>query len=892
MVLPGNCWTAFRSSIVYVPRGEAPESVRWTWKQFGLDLASPATYLKRSKVMVSVPDTYDDENNPFEGGLCDPKMKGEDSQRYFDSLHLLCGHVPLDAPVVRVECAADVLRILKEQCPSDEIALNPPTGFTRNEEPLTTEQILSILQDAPVQRIKEGEGPLAHNKMAPPAHMMLTVLPVPAFNARPTIILDSGDYSECDLNHKLVDVIRINGRLVENRAAGAPQSILQDLTELLQYHVTTYLDNQTRGIPPARHRSGRELKTVAQRLGVELGKKKRTEEGLEVAGSSVERIVRCINSGERFINTHSNSVEHLASDLAKQAALGAILPKSSTTPTIYLVNELGDAKGFNIHLVTDAGPVIWNGVDSIAEDQVIFAKGRTENEEIVADGGQFKSLESEYGWKVRVKTKRMAAFVYGQIERQQQNQDSPSVIVLDPSTDIEVLSTAISMVEELSLDVVIVAHQESRRRVDKDTRAIFEYKPKPNANRNVRIAISEMKTMNEFSDFEEYLSTLDEGALQELYKIMRHLSREKASRILRSVLLERSSFDLKYLRNYVRQILKASGLDIDHLDVETGKDKEKSKDERGSEYPTAEGNDDSDSGEFEIIDSIKYNQVKGLEPLITWAKMTGQMFTPEALEYGFNRYPTGLLLTGVPGCGKSMVAKAIANEWGLGFLRVNPDELVGKLVSDNEKLMRQLLDGLKSNTPIVCFMDEAEKLLGQTRSADFYRSSDAGRDSAESILLQFMEDDNSGVFFIFTSNDFQRMSPALLDRFDERFFIDFPAKAARGLIIASMIRERKRDSKDFDIKKLATISKGFTGRDIRSSIDEAMRIAFTDGKRPFSTKDLISTFSTASPTSEVHKKEIDKMREQVAGGKMRLANDHASNRGSIDDNDESLIGWN
>ena len=96
--------------------------------------------------------------------------------------------------------------------------------------------------------------------------MILTVLPVPSVTVRPSVTLQSGERSEDDLTHKLVDVIRINQRLQENRDAGAPQLIVEDLWELLQYHITTYLDNQTSGIPPARHRSGRALKTISQRL--------------------------------------------------------------------------------------------------------------------------------------------------------------------------------------------------------------------------------------------------------------------------------------------------------------------------------------------------------------------------------------------------------------------------------------------------------------------------------------------------------------------------------------------------------------------------------------------------------------------------------------------------
>ncbi|MEM2142188.1 MAG: DNA-directed RNA polymerase subunit A', partial [Candidatus Thorarchaeota archaeon] len=93
-----------------------------------------------------------------------------------------------------------------------------------------------------------------------------TVLPVPPVTVRPSITLESGVRSEDDLSHKLIDIIRINQRLRVNLEAGAPQLIVEDLWELLQYHCTTYFDNGVSGIPPARHRSGRALRTLAQRL--------------------------------------------------------------------------------------------------------------------------------------------------------------------------------------------------------------------------------------------------------------------------------------------------------------------------------------------------------------------------------------------------------------------------------------------------------------------------------------------------------------------------------------------------------------------------------------------------------------------------------------------------
>ncbi|MEM1586853.1 MAG: DNA-directed RNA polymerase subunit A' [Candidatus Bathyarchaeia archaeon] len=103
-------------------------------------------------------------------------------------------------------------------------------------------------------------------KYARPEWMIIQVLPVPPVYVRPSITLESGIRSEDDLTHKLVDIVRINQRLKENIEAGAPTLIIQDLSELLEYHVTTYFNNETSGIPPSRHRAGRALKTLSQRL--------------------------------------------------------------------------------------------------------------------------------------------------------------------------------------------------------------------------------------------------------------------------------------------------------------------------------------------------------------------------------------------------------------------------------------------------------------------------------------------------------------------------------------------------------------------------------------------------------------------------------------------------
>ena len=148
-----------------------------------------------------------------------------------------------------------------------KILLDKPTTFKekkdKGEHKLNPRDIREWLEKIPDEHLIFLGMDYASSR---PEWTIMKVLPVPPITVRPSITLDSGDRSEDDLTHKLVDVLRINQRLRENRDAGAPQLIVEDLWELLQYHITTYFDNQTSGIPPARHRSGRPLKTLTQRL--------------------------------------------------------------------------------------------------------------------------------------------------------------------------------------------------------------------------------------------------------------------------------------------------------------------------------------------------------------------------------------------------------------------------------------------------------------------------------------------------------------------------------------------------------------------------------------------------------------------------------------------------
>ncbi len=286
---------------------------------------SPHEIRKVSSTKIITADTYDDDGFPIDMGLMDlhlgviePGLRCKTCGRKVDECPGHFGHIDLAMPVIHVGYTKMVKNLLKSTCrvcgrillseklikeymtkindlkkiemepfdilntcneiikigstskvcphcnePQLNITLDKPTSFREEGHKLTPKEVRSRLERIPkTDLILLGINP----DIARPEWTILTALPVPPVTVRPSITLESGDRSEDDLTHKLVDVLRINQRLQENRDAGAPQLIVEDLWELLQYHVTTYFDNQTSGIPPARHRSGRPLKTLAQRL--------------------------------------------------------------------------------------------------------------------------------------------------------------------------------------------------------------------------------------------------------------------------------------------------------------------------------------------------------------------------------------------------------------------------------------------------------------------------------------------------------------------------------------------------------------------------------------------------------------------------------------------------
>lgn len=329
---------------------------------------SPDEIRRMSATKIITADTYDDEGYPIEMGLMDPHMgviepglrcktcgcKVDECPGHF-------GHIDLAMPVIHVGFIKDIKMLLESTCSSCgrlmlsedqiqarldsmekmeeyggdtvefknysketakdasgkgmcpycgveqiKIKLDKPTTFREvsDNHKLTAKEVRERLERIPDDDLRAlGFDP----ETCRPEWMVLTALAVPPVTVRPSITLDSGDRSEDDLTHKLVDVLRINQRLRENRDAGAPQLIVEDLWELLQYHVTTYFDNQTSGIPPARHRSGRPLKTLAQRL---KGKEGRFRSNL--SGKRVNFSARTVISPDPLLSINEVGVPVIA----------------------------------------------------------------------------------------------------------------------------------------------------------------------------------------------------------------------------------------------------------------------------------------------------------------------------------------------------------------------------------------------------------------------------------------------------------------------------------------------------------------------------------------------------------------------------------------------------
>lgn len=225
-----------------------------------------------------------------------------------------------------------------------------------------------------------------------------------------------------------------------------------------------------------------------------------------------------------------------------------------------------------------------------------------------------------------------------------------------------------------------------------------------------------------------------------------------------------------------------------------------------------------------------FSNVGGMESLKAWLRTRARAFTPEAKAFGLSE-PRGVLLLGVPGCGKSMCAKVIATEWHMPLLRLDIGRIFGGLVGSSEENVRNALKVAESVSPCVLWLDEIEKgFVGMQGGGD---SGVTAR--VFGTLLTWMQEKKKPAFVVATANDIRSLPPELLrkGRFDEIFFVDLPSEQERQAIFRVHVTKRATEKNELgklgpsiDYRKLAQLSDGLSGAEIEQAVESALFAAF------------------------------------------------------------------
>jgi SpoVK/Ycf46/Vps4 family AAA+-type ATPase len=262
---------------------------------------------------------------------------------------------------------------------------------------------------------------------------------------------------------------------------------------------------------------------------------------------------------------------------------------------------------------------------------------------------------------------------------------------------------------------------------------------------------------------------------------------------------------------------------------------------------------------LEYYDSAEdFSNVGGMALLKRWLRKRGLAFSEKARRFGLPE-PKGLLLLGVQGAGKSLIAKAVASQWKLPLLRLDLGSVFSELVGSSEKNMRNALRLAESVSPCVLWLDELEKGLGGAASSHL---SDAGTTARVfGSFLSWMQEKTSPVFVIGTANDISVLPPETLrkGRFDEIFFVDLPFPQERREIFAIHLARRGRDPLNFDLNLLAQAAEGFSGAEIEQIIISGLYDAF-EADRELDNEDLVRNIEATIPLSQTMEKNITALR--------------------------------
>jgi SpoVK/Ycf46/Vps4 family AAA+-type ATPase len=254
----------------------------------------------------------------------------------------------------------------------------------------------------------------------------------------------------------------------------------------------------------------------------------------------------------------------------------------------------------------------------------------------------------------------------------------------------------------------------------------------------------------------------------------------------------------------------------------------------------------------------RLDDVGGVATLKEWLRKRVRAFSESARAFGLPE-PKGILLVGVQGCGKSLVAKSVANAWRLPLLRLDVGRLFASLVGSSEENLRNAIKVAESIAPVVLWVDEIEKGFSGVGSSNVSDAGTAAR--VFGSFITWLQEKQVPVFVIATANRVDQLPPELVrkGRFDEIFFVDLPDAAERTEIWRIHLLKRNRNPEEFDLHTLAMASDGLSGAEIEQAVIDALYDAF-DQNRPLQMNDLLGVLQETIPLSTMMQEEINALR--------------------------------
>lgn len=278
------------------------------------------------------------------------------------------------------------------------------------------------------------------------------------------------------------------------------------------------------------------------------------------------------------------------------------------------------------------------------------------------------------------------------------------------------------------------------------------------------------------------------------------------------------------------------------------------------------------SGILEMVPvTERITDIGGLENLKQWLQRKSKVIQnmKDAENFGVDM-PKGVLIAGVPGCGKSLCAKAAASLFEVPILRLDVGKLMGKYLGESEANLRKAIHLAEAIAPCVLWVDELEKAFAGM-------GAEGGHEVTTRLFgtfLTWMQEKTSAAFVVATANDITKLPPELLrkGRFDEIFFVDLPTSEERRKIFEIHIaKRRKQDMAQIKLSDLVSKTAGYSGADIEGVVKEAVECAFADGKDAVTTEDILAAIKNTNSLSVIMKEPLEKMKKEYEQRKLKNA---------------------